>query len=67
MYIDKVRKIGKIEKTSSTQKFDVRKDTKKPQNNYPDNDKEKRAALFKKMLDEEEEKLKNKDKDKEDR
>ena len=65
--MDKIKRVEKIEKTSSTQKFDVRKDTKKPQNNYPDNDKEKRAALFKKMLDEEEEKLKNKDKDKEDR
>ena len=58
--MDKIKRVEKIEKTSSTQKF-------KFQNNYPDNDKEKRAALFKKMLDEEEEKLKNKDKDKEDR
>ena len=61
MYMDKIRKVGKIEKTSSTQKFDVRKDAKKTQSNNLDSDKEKRGKLFKAMLDEEEKKLDEED------
>ena len=61
MYMDKIRKVGKIEKTSSTQKFDVIKDAKKTQSNNLDSDKEKRGKLFKAMLDEEEKKLDEED------